>query len=207
MTSSPQNIGASVRARLLGLAREQGDDFQLILIRYANERLLYRVAQSPYSRRFVLKGATLFTIWTGEPHRGTRDIDLLGFGDPNLVHGIFAEVLATVVIDDGLVFDLLLLARRFEFEGQLLVQAIRATFDRRGTLLSTGIPTALTPEFAEDPLKQTQWTAFLRRSGVKDTGTLPATMRAVSAFVERPLSAAANDAVFTAHWQPGGPWS
>ena len=103
-------------------------------------------------------------------------------------------------------FDLFLLARLFEFEGQLLVQAIRATFNRRGTLLPTRIPTALTSEFTEDSIKNTQWTAFLRKSGVKDTGTLPATMRAITAFVERPLSAVADGEIFTAHWQPGGPW-
>ena len=79
-----KDIGASVRARLLGLARERGEDFQLVLTRYANERLLYRLASSSHEGRFVLKGASLFTLWTGKPHRATRDLDLLGFGDSGL---------------------------------------------------------------------------------------------------------------------------
>jgi hypothetical protein len=46
VTKPPKDAGASVRARLLHLAREHGDDFQLLLTRYANERLLYRLTQS-----------------------------------------------------------------------------------------------------------------------------------------------------------------
>jgi len=107
MRGGLRNVGASVRDRLLRIARERGDDFQLLLIRFANERLLYRIGQSPSGRSFVVKGATLFTVWTGEPHRATRDIDLLGFGDPSedLIRSMFAEVLATDVIEDGLIFN------------------------------------------------------------------------------------------------------
>lgn len=78
--TAPKDIGASVRARLLHLARERGDDFQLLLTRYANERLLYRLARSRHQGSFILKGATLFALWTGHPHRATRDVDLLGLG-------------------------------------------------------------------------------------------------------------------------------
>jgi hypothetical protein len=76
MTKAPKDIAASVRERLLHLARKRGDDFQLLLVRYANERLLYRLARSQHRDSFVLKGATLFTLWTGRPHRATRDVDL-----------------------------------------------------------------------------------------------------------------------------------
>ena len=101
-------LEASVSARLSKLARERRDDFQLVLLRYANERLLYRLARSPHADSFVLKGAALFTVWTGRPHRATRDIDLLGFGDTTEAHirDVFAEVLAHEVADDGLRFDL-----------------------------------------------------------------------------------------------------
>ena len=107
MSKAPKDVGASVRARLLRLARERGDDFQLLLTRYANERLLYRLAKSRHAARFVLKGATLFTVWTGQPHRATRDVDLLGFGDPSPDHlrAVFEEVLAEPVEDDGVRFD------------------------------------------------------------------------------------------------------
>ncbi len=82
MRDEGPNVGARARARLLRLARERGDDFQLVLLRYAHERLLYRLAASRHAGQFVLKGAALFTVWTGHPHRATRDVDLLAFGDP-----------------------------------------------------------------------------------------------------------------------------
>src|SRR5262249_27641848 len=107
VTKAPKDIGASVRARLLRLARERGDDFQLLLTRYANERLLYRLPVSRPCARFALKGAALFTLWTGAPHRATRDVDLLGFGDPSAAHvrRVFADVVACDVGDDGVLFD------------------------------------------------------------------------------------------------------
>lgn len=103
MKKPPTDVGASVRARLLGLAREQGEDFQLLLTRYANERLLFRLSASGHAQQFVLKGAALFALCTGKPHRTTRDLDLLGFGDPGVAHlrEVFSKVLALDVVDDG----------------------------------------------------------------------------------------------------------
>src|SRR5438270_11004940 len=75
-------MGASVRARLLNFARKTGQPHDLLLTRYALERLLYRLTQTEHANRFVLKGAMLMTTWFDDPHRPTRDIDLLGFGDP-----------------------------------------------------------------------------------------------------------------------------
>jgi len=59
----PSNLAASVRQRLLNLSRKQGEDFNYILSRYANERLLYRLSQSRYANEFILKGAMLFIVW------------------------------------------------------------------------------------------------------------------------------------------------
>jgi hypothetical protein len=78
-----KNMGASVRARLLAISKANGQVFDLVLNRYAVERLLYRLSVSAYARRFVLKRATLLMTWLDAPHRGTRDLDLLGFGDPD----------------------------------------------------------------------------------------------------------------------------
>ena len=77
MAKEIKNRGASVRARLLNISKESGQNYQLVLTRYANERLLYRLAKSAYADRFVLKGAVLLMTWFDEPFRGTRDIDLL----------------------------------------------------------------------------------------------------------------------------------
>lgn len=101
------NIGARARVRLLRLAKERGDDFQLVLLRFVHERLLFRLASSSHSGNFVLKGAALFTVWTGHPHRATRDLDLLGFGDATEAHlrDVFAEIATTKTADDGVTFD------------------------------------------------------------------------------------------------------
>ncbi|MDD9969641.1 MAG: hypothetical protein OXR73_25575 [Myxococcales bacterium] len=65
--SDTKDVARSVRARLLNRARSAGEDFQLVLTRYANERLLFRLASSQHASDFVLKGAVLFTLWTGKP--------------------------------------------------------------------------------------------------------------------------------------------
>lgn len=81
-----RNVAASVRARLLNLARETNQDFNLVLTRFAIERLLYRVSISTHSSQFLLKGALLFDLWFDIPHRPTRVIDFLGFGSSELPH-------------------------------------------------------------------------------------------------------------------------
>jgi len=100
-------MDASAFNRLKALTRSPGQDFNLTLIRYACERLLYRLSQSPHSRSFVLKGATLFAVWEEEPHRATRDVDLLGFGEDSAerLRDVFADVCRQDVQDDGVRFD------------------------------------------------------------------------------------------------------
>lgn len=65
------NIAASVRARLRELARQRGAEFQLVLSEFAIERLLYRLGVSAHADRFVLKGATLLRLWSGDMRRAT----------------------------------------------------------------------------------------------------------------------------------------
>lgn len=103
---SERNLGASVRAKLLNKARAEKQDFNLVLTRYALERLLYRLSVSEHADHFLLKGALLFDLWFDVPHRPTRDIDLLGFGlaeFPYLV-AVF-EGLCEMDIADGITFD------------------------------------------------------------------------------------------------------
>jgi predicted nucleotidyltransferase component of viral defense system len=99
-----KNTAASVRDRLLALARERGEDFQLLLTQYGLERLLYRLSQSAYRDRFILKGAMLFMLWGDQPHRPTRDVDFLGFGDSSeaSLQAIFRELCEVHVENDGL---------------------------------------------------------------------------------------------------------
>ncbi len=107
MARELRNIGASVRARLLARARVEQTDFQILLTRYALERLLYRLSVSDQRERFVLKGAMLFAIWQDDPFRPTRDLDLLGHGDPDpaIVAASIRSICSAKVLDDGVVFD------------------------------------------------------------------------------------------------------
>lgn len=107
MSSEPRaNLAASIRARLLGLAKASGEDYQRVLGRYGIERFLYRLGDSPHRDRFALKGATLFTLWTGQTHRPTKDLDLLGQGSSAIddVEAVMREI-CKVEDQDGIVFD------------------------------------------------------------------------------------------------------
>ena len=100
------DLAASVRARLLNIAKAEQTDFNSVLVRYALERFLYRLGQSAHADHFVLKGAMLFNLWYAMPHRPTRDVDLLGFGPSDLqsIAQAFREIV-TVTAEDGIVFD------------------------------------------------------------------------------------------------------
>ena len=101
------NVPASVRQKLLNIIRKTGDDPNLVWSRYATERLLYRLSISEFAGEFVLKGAMLFTVWSGEPHRPTVDLDLLGHGNDSgeRIANVFRQICRMDVKDDGLVFD------------------------------------------------------------------------------------------------------
>jgi len=269
MAKELKNIGASVRARLLQLAKASGQSFDLVLTRFVLERLLFRLSQSPHADRFVLKGAMLMMSWFEDPHRGTRDLDLLGFGDPEpeAMLATFREILA-LSGDDGVEFDadalrvdrireeleygglrlrttasiggarigltidigfgdalepgaemldypsmlafpaprlrvyvretviaekfqamvalgransrmkdfydIWILSKSFDFDGDRLARAIAATFARRGTEIPVDLPDALTSAFAKDEQKQRQWNAF-----VKDVSVSPRSLEDV----------------------------
>jgi len=100
-------LAQSIKQRLMNLSQRQNEQFNLVLVRFAVERLLYRLTRTPHSREFVLKGAMLFAAWSTRPHRPTQDVDLLGFGQPEAdrLVKVFRDVCAAHVEPDGLVFD------------------------------------------------------------------------------------------------------
>jgi len=298
------NLSASVLARLRNIAREKNTDYQLILRRYAIERLLHRLCLSPYRDQFVLKGAMLFTVWLEDPFRPTQDVDLLGHGDPEVAHieSTFRSICATDVDDDGLVFDvnnlkaeairedqqyggvrvktkaylgktqipvqvdigfgdaitptaqelefpsllsskgprlkaypketvvaeklqaivalgransrmkdfydILALSRLFEFDGETLAAAIRATFERRGTVVPATIPDGLDDKFAEDEEKQRQWRAFAGREPLLVAAPdLPTVIREIGVFIMPAVHGAIDDDRVPGCWSPDKGWS
>lgn len=107
MKDKPANLPASILARLRNIARDKQTDNQLILRRYAIERLLYRLSISPHRDQFILKGAMLFTAWLNDPFRPTQDLDLLGFGNPAVtaIRSVFETICRIEAERDGLVYD------------------------------------------------------------------------------------------------------
>jgi len=300
-----KDVAASVRARLLTLARETQEDYQMLLNRYARERLLYGLSISEHRDRFILKGATLFSIWAERPFRSTRDADFLSFGpnDVEAVTAVFRELCdawnenpedgvrfdtdsvqggqirdeeeyagvrilldayigkakARVQVDIGFgdaitpepgeaelpvmlglprprlraypketvvaeklqamavlaetnsrmkdFYDLWVVQRFLEFEGETLAQAIEATFARRETEVSPASCIAFQSSFyaAEEPL--TRWQRYVERGSFEQ---LPPPFVEAGAGIERFLrpvcEAISLGESFDRIWLPGGPW-
>jgi len=151
--NTPKNIAASVRDRLYNLAQREKRDFTLILTAFATERLLYRLCRSEYADRFVLKGARLFALWSHKPHRPTRDLDLLGFGDPspNALRQAFQAVCRTEVEPDGLTFDeetmtIEEIRLEQEYDGQRIKLSARLAQARIPLQIDVGFGDVVTPE-------------------------------------------------------------
>lgn len=104
---NPVNRSASIRQKLLNFAKAEKIDFQRVLDSYAAECLLDRVSRSEFSDKFLLKGALLFHVWSGEFFRPTRDIDFLGYGDNSVetVTLLFKSIAEILVPEDGMIFD------------------------------------------------------------------------------------------------------
>ena len=301
--SKNKNYPASVRQRLLNYARSSGQDFIFILRTFAMERLLYRLSRSPYVDNFVLKGAMLFKLWTGDFYRQTRDIDVLAFKSETIdsLKAVFQEISQISFADDGLTYlsdtvnvneireeqqygglrvtltamlgaakihlqvdcgfgdaitpdpvvtefptlldfpapqlrtypketvvaekfeaivrlgmansrmkdfyDLWALACDFPFSGQIIASAIQNTFNRRKTPLPTGTPEAFQSSFIQNPLKQTQWQAFVRKTRfIKVEKDFGKTIEYVRSFLLLPIDSIVKTNLFEMTWSPGGPW-
>ena len=107
MNYKGDNVTASVRQKLINLSKKRGEDPNLVFIRYAIERFLYRLSCSKPSGKLILKGAMLWAVWAGKPHRPTKDLDLLGFGDASAdaLRAIFSEICKVAVELDGMTFN------------------------------------------------------------------------------------------------------
>ena len=125
MTGQSRNLSASVAARLLNRAKQTGDVYQTLLTSFCFERFLYRLGVSDVRERFVLKGAMLLRLWSDQPYRATRDLDLLRKGDGSF-ESIRRDVWAictTKVEPDAVVFD----------PDSIRIEAIRAEDEYSGT--------------------------------------------------------------------------
>ncbi|EJL51648.1 hypothetical protein PMI09_04438 [Rhizobium sp. CF122] len=128
MAREIRNRAASIKQQLNNLARREGRVFEIVMVRYALERLLFRLSASDKADRFILKGGMLVTLWLEGENRETRDVDFLGYGqaDGDTLKSIFADIMA-VHYDDGLVFDI----------DRLQAEVIREEMEYNGVRLRT----------------------------------------------------------------------
>ena len=127
------NMSHSARERLKNMAKANGRDTDYLFQRYAFERFLYRIGQSRHASHFILKGASLFTLWMGPMFRVTQDTDLESFLTPDheQMTAVFREIAETpVASDDGVVFDLSALSVE-DIKKQDIYKGLRVKFHAR----------------------------------------------------------------------------
>lgn len=108
MTKKNKDYGKSVKAKLLNLSKAERLPYQPLLIRYIQERLLYRLAQSKYKHHFYLKGGALLYAHEQFKARPTLDIDFLGHNivnDKKIIKEAFSEICGISCEKDGMYFD------------------------------------------------------------------------------------------------------
>lgn len=170
-----EDIAASVRARLLNVAKKSGRVFDAVLLQYLQERFVYRLSLSRFRCRLILKGARLFLAYDMSLLRPTRDIDFLGCSTSNDLEEV-----------------------RETFSIHTLRKAITATFARRSTRLEDRYM-IFSNEFAMSREKSDQWNAFLRRSRLQSSLTVAEAIDRLKSFIEPVCSAETQD---TATWIP-----
>ncbi|MHB8793245.1 MAG: nucleotidyl transferase AbiEii/AbiGii toxin family protein [Thermoleophilia bacterium] len=142
---------SDIRRRLKEHADELGLEFQQALQYYAMERFLYRLSKTPWSERFVVKGAVMLRVWDAAMERPTRDIDFLGRIDntPAAVSAIVLECLA-IEVDDGIVFSQNVSAEQITVEDRYPGVGVKIRGELSGARftvrLDIGIDDATVPE-------------------------------------------------------------
>ena len=102
--------------------------------------------------------------------------------------------------------DILLIAENEVLDGSTLIQAFRATFANRKTLIPKQIPTGLTSEFFEDKKKKKLWEATLNRLGKPIKATLKEAVEAILPLVIPVLEQARADEPKSPGFWRDGKW-
>lgn len=290
----------NISKQLAAYSIRQNLDRQRVVDLYIREGIIDRFSHSLLNQKYVLKGASAFQAITQKPHRPTKDVDFLGFGNNNekFLREEFSEIIK-VPVDDGIVFDdisssilqkggkyqgvrldlkgkfadapikgqvdigfgsviypeavegkfptllgrqapkirhypketicaekfeavtslglrnsrlkdfydLLYLARNFEFDGTKLSKALAATFRQRGTILPQDNPVGLTEQFVTYKKEREKlWKDFYSSGTMKRRPKLNSAIAEISNFVMPVSQAAATKTPFSRVWQPDSGW-
>lgn len=102
------NSGKSVKERLLNLSKAEHYNPQMMISRYMQERLLYRLSISNYRERFILKGGALLYAHDRFEARPTLDIDFMATrinNDKENIKRIIKEICNVDCVPDGSSYD------------------------------------------------------------------------------------------------------
>ena len=102
------NLAKSIRAKLLYISKKENVSFQLMLLRYFQERFLYRLSLSDYRNEFFLKGGVLLYLLNEQTSRPTMDIDFLAAkinSETSNLKDIFTTICIIAYYDDAVIFD------------------------------------------------------------------------------------------------------
>jgi predicted nucleotidyltransferase component of viral defense system len=102
-----KNKAASIRAKLMNIARAENVDFDNLLLRYFQERFLYRLSISEFSDRLILKGGLLLICLEMPRSRPTKDIDFLAEkveNEPVELEYVLKKIVE-IPCDDGVRFN------------------------------------------------------------------------------------------------------
>ena len=102
-------------------------------------------------------------------------------------------------------FDLWILSRHADFQGDILRRAVQRTFNQRRTTLSKQAPFGLTDAFAQDTQKNIQWNAFIRKNKL-DALRLSEVVEMLNIFLQPVFEAAHHNVELACNWDAGGPW-
>jgi predicted nucleotidyltransferase component of viral defense system len=147
-----ENLISSIRNRLQNISRQRKLDFQFVLTRYALERFLYRLSESKYKNRFVLKGALLFMVWSDQQFRPTKDLDLMDLVEKSAenLRAAVEEICRLDVEADGLIYDAATITIREireeqEYQGQRIKLTARLGNARIPLQIDIGFGDAIVP--------------------------------------------------------------
>jgi hypothetical protein len=103
-------------------------------------------------------------------------------------------------------YDIWIICRSFDFNGETLAGAIVRTFAKRGTDIPASFAD-LSLTFAEAPGKRTQWAGFLRRNRLDNAPSeLRNIVSAISGFLNPVVGRLLVGKPFSALWTAPGPW-
>jgi len=104
-------------------------------------------------------------------------------------------------------YDLWLMMRSFDFDGLILAEALKRTFEHRKTPFPQGESLFVEEIYDEKSDRQSLWKAFLQKGEIKHAPEkLSATAMKIEEFIIKPINSIKTGREFNERWKAPGPW-